>query len=132
MDGVLIGVLIVASLFFLLAVLCEIMDIIKFTNLPTTYSLANVEDQKRISEFYSCYSCTYMVVWRSAYIISFVSAGVLVYILSVMGMKPTIGLFLALLAVMFVASYIYAEFKHYHLYRIMCDRAKFNKPFYTI
>jgi hypothetical protein len=112
-------------IFFLilgLAIWWEFQDYHRIYNRP---AILEIEDKKkRIKElkFYATYNSENNIIWRSQFIISYISMGLISYILKYKNIVIEPPIYFLMFMVIFLVQYFANNFKTFHLYRVMSSK----------
>lgn len=111
--------LFVALFLLIMAFYCEARDYRRVKEIEST------DENPNSVQFLSCFGYETRVYWRTTYIPSFFLAIILTYIISkIYCTCPSFWLFFIILVVTFVMFYGVASLTSFHVYRILCSKAR--------
>ncbi len=108
----------------ILAVYWEYADHARLTSRKPINQDDDDFEREREYLFYGCFNYENNVYWRSIFIATAISMGVLVYILSQLKVPITIWLVFLIILAVFIPFYAIVTFRTFHLYRVMCNKIK--------
>lgn len=117
-------IFIILIFLLILAFIFEFQDYQRIGKRP---DIKSAKDTQLEYEFYSCFNYDNNIYWRSIYIASILAVFAIWYILYVTGNKISVPVFLIIFLVIFFIFYGVTHYKTFHLYRVMCNKARPDK-----
>ena len=124
-------IILIVTLLILLILACfwEYKDYDRIKSRPYLCDIKCSKKKKKELEFHACFNAKNNIQWRGIYIMSFVAALLVTYI--IMQCYPdlpiNLNLFILTFGAILIVFYIGNTFRTYHLYRDMCARVKSDK-----
>ena len=114
---------------FILAAFWEFKDYERIKARPYLCDISSEQKKQKELEFHACFNGNNNIQWRGIYIMSFVAALLVTYI--IMQCYPdlpiNLNLFILTFGAILIVFYIGNTFRTYHLYRDMCARVISDK-----
>lgn len=92
-------------------------------NYKLVFNMENMSESDNTCETYACHAKE-EAVWKSVYISSFVSAMIILFFLYSYHVNITFTLILIVFVSIFLPSYLMRNYKAFHYYGPLCDKAR--------
>lgn len=113
-------IIVVAILVLAFAIKSEVNDHAGVHARKPLSQIYDPEERLRELQFYACFDWENNVVWRSAYISTFIFVLILYFILSQFNVKLNFAFYPLIFLVLFFILFFTSNYKAFHLYRDIC------------
>ena len=108
----------------ILAFFWEFRDYLRLQRKKCVYDIKDPDEKEKEYIFYSTFNYENFIVWRSIFIQSGISTLLIVFVMKTFGMKIQISHAIIFLFIIFLVFYFGANFKNFHLWRVMASKIK--------